>query len=266
MTPAIAIQDVLVPHREVVRDIDACRSIGIEPIRFGLIPFSDVISTDDAADLERPCVPFGSTKIIKLWMQGKTPSWWRVFYDDAKFDWNTWAKAIGKYALNDPTMGRVCTLEAVQDLKWKDRIFVKPTTDLKAFAGMVVNPGETIRGRLAQATQDSSLSDQQPIIWAPWQGIEREYRCFMRERTMIDASRYKTGERADHKPVTDDERWRLRTFTNEVAQRFSPALFYAMDVAIMASGEMKVVEYNCVNCSGRYETDRAKLFKAVLGP
>lgn len=266
MSLTIAIQDVLVPHREIVRDIDACRAVGIEPIRFGLIPFSDVISVDHAVDLHRPCVPFGSTKLIKLWLQAMTPKWWRVFYSPQHFDWIVWSKAIDKYALNDPTMGRACTLEAIQDLRWKEPIFVKPTADLKAFAGMVVNPGETIRERLAQATQDSSLSDHEPIIWAPWQEIDCEFRCFMGERTLIEASRYKTGDRADHKPVTDDERWRLRTFCNEVAQLFAPALFYAMDVAIMANGQMKVVEYNCINCSGRYEIDRSKLFKAVLGP
>lgn len=264
MNPTIAIQDVLIPHREVVRDIDACREAGIEPIRFGLIPFSDIISTDDNADLKRPAVPFGSTKLIKLWLQDKTPPWWRVFYHPGNFDWCIWAKAIGKNALNGPTMGRVCTLEAVQDLEWKERIFVKPTTDLKAFAGMVLSPGETIRGRLAQSTQDSSLSDQQPIIWAPWQEILCEYRCFMHKGELIDASRYKTGERADHKPVDDIERNHLRVVAKELAECFIPARFYAVDLAFMPSGHHKVVEYNCLNCSGRYAVDRGKLLRAVL--
>lgn len=91
----VAVQDVLVPHREVVRDIDACRAIGIEPIRFGLIPFTDIISADDPADLEKPAVPFGSVKIIRLWMEGKTPKGWRIYYDATAFDWRHWARLIG---------------------------------------------------------------------------------------------------------------------------------------------------------------------------
>ncbi len=99
----IAIQDVLVPHREIVRDIEACRSIGIEPVRFGLIPFTDIISADDPADLEKPAVPFGSVKIIRLWMQGNTPKGWRIFYDAERFDQRYWGAKIGKLALNDAT-------------------------------------------------------------------------------------------------------------------------------------------------------------------
>ena len=239
--------------------------MGFEPVRFGLIPFSDVISADDPDELLRPAVPFGSTKLIRLWLEDKTPLHWRVFYDTAKFDWRTWAPAIGEFALNDTTMGRVTELGAIKDLKWKQPVFVKPTSDLKAFAGMVVEIGETVAERLAMATQDSSLSDEQPVLWAPHQEIICEYRCYMRGRTMIEASRYRTGLRADHKAVDEIERSHLRIVANEIAERFTPAIFYAMDLAFMPTGSVKVVEYNCINCSGRYEIDRAKLFKAVLG-
>ena len=97
----IAIQDVLVPHREIMRDIEACRSMGIEPVRFGLIPFTDTISTDNPDDLLQPAVPCGSVKLIRLWLDGKAPAGWRVFYDEDNFDQRTWGPKLGKLALND---------------------------------------------------------------------------------------------------------------------------------------------------------------------
>lgn len=69
MTATIAIQDVLVPHAEVVKDLAACAAVGIRPIQFGLIPFSDEVTFNECDD--RPAVPFGSTKIIRLWLDGK---------------------------------------------------------------------------------------------------------------------------------------------------------------------------------------------------
>lgn len=257
----IALQDVLIPHGELVRDMEACRSASITPIRFGLIPFSDEITSDD--DIHQNAVPFGSTKLIKLWRESKTPKGWRVFYDERRFDQRMWMEAISFAALNRPGMARVTELGAIKDVAWKEAVFVKPTNDLKAFAGMVVEAGETISERLAQGTQDSSLSDTQSVIWAPRQDITCEFRCWMHDDYLIDASRYRTGPKADPRVVSADERAMLRDVTAYLAKVFMPAMFYVVDIAVLPNGKRRVVEYNCINCSGRYESDRAKLFKAI---
>lgn len=258
----VAIQDVLIPHRELLRDLDACKEAGIVPIKFGLIPFSDEITSDD--DLDQNAVPFGSVKLIRLWQQRKTPKGWRVYYDERKFDQRTWMHAVPYAALNNPSMARLATLGAIKNDRWKTAVFVKPTDDLKAFAGMVVEPGETIAERLAQTTQDSRLVDDQPVIWAPRQDIECEFRCWMHDDHLIEASRYRTGLRADHKAVTPEERAILQAVTSEIAEDFAPAMFYVVDIAFMPNGERRVVEYNCINCSGRYEADRGKIFNAII--
>ena len=260
--PVIALQDVLIPHSELVRDLKACADAGINPVTFGLIPFSDEITSD--CDIHVNAVPFGSVKLVRLWQQRKTPKAWRVFYDEERFDQRTWAKAIGDTALNGPLKMRETVLGAVKDTKWSEPVFVKPANDLKAFAGMVVNTGETIAQRLAEGTQDSSLQDDQPIIWAPRQEIECEFRCWMHDDYMIEASRYKTGQKADHRPVSEDERLMLANKTAQIASWFTPHMFYVVDIAVMLNGDKRVVEYNCFNCSGRYAADRAKIFKAVL--
>lgn len=260
MEPTIAIQDVLVPHREVVRDLEACSRADIKPITFGLIPFSDEITGD--FDRTVPAIPFGSTKLIKLWMQGKTPKGWCVFYNEENFDQRYWAPLIGDLALNP--YFEMARLGNVKEHTWPTAMFVKPTNDLKAFAGMVVEVGESIAERLAALTTDINLTDEQSIIVTPAVEIECEFRCFMQGPYLIEASRYKTGTRATHVVVTEDECEGLKTFTTRLAARFMPAKFYVVDVALMPNGSMRVVEYNCVNCSGRYEIDRAALFKRML--
>lgn len=180
---------------------------------------------------------------------------WEIPYDVPN------CRLIGNWALNDTTLGRVTTLGAIKDARWKQSVFVKPTNDLKAFAGMVIEAGETIAERLAQATQDSSLSDEQPVLWAPRQDIECEFRCYMHKTDLIASCRYRTGLKADHKLTTPEEHERLRDFVSWV---YAPARFYAVDVAMMPDGTLRVVEYNCINCSGRYEIDRGKLFTAMM--
>ncbi len=130
---------------------------------------------------------------------------------------------------------------------------------------MVVEAGQTIRERLAQMTQDSSLSDQQPILWAPIRRIEREFRCWMRGDELLQASQYKTGARADHRPVDGYDIYSVEAAAKDCAAHFTPAAFYCVDLGEVAPHDFRVVEYNCINCSGRYEIDRGNLFRAMLG-
>jgi len=263
MTLTVAIQDVLVPHTEVVKDLEACARIDMQPVCFGLIPFSDEITCETEGGLDKPAIPFGSTKLIKLWLQKKAPKNWHIFYDPQTFDQSVYGPLLDDLALNaDPD---VKLLGEVKHLKQHvTPLFVKPASDLKAFAGMVIEPGQSIAERLAETTQDCSLSDSEQIIIAPTQIILEEFRCYMRGPRMMGASRYKTGNRPTCAPVTNDEHEELWMFAYVVAKKWVPAAFYALDVARTPTG-FKVVEFNCINCSGRYAADRGRLFKETCG-
>jgi hypothetical protein len=257
MTATLALQDVLIPHSEFLRDMEACERVGLNPIRFGLIPFTDDITGD--IDAPGPIVPFGSTKIIRMAMQGKLPPSWHVFYDEFAFTQPEWAAVIGEAALNyDAVWTR---LSQVKSADFTHQTFVKPATDLKAFAGMIVYPGETIEGRLSQTQTDHTLSEHEIVCLAPIKKILSEYRCWVIGEKVVGASRYRDNGRAETSPVEGETLVALSNFIEGL--RFSPSRAYVVDVADTPDGP-KVVEYNCINCSGRYAVDRGALFIAIL--
>jgi len=135
MALTVAIQDVLVPHAEIARDLDACSKSGINPVRFGLIPFTDDITCDDPEDLDRDAIPFGSVKIIRLWQQNKVPKSWHIFYDARTFDQTIYGPVLG-FSLGLNYDHDTQLLGTVKHKTWKSPVFVKPANDLKAFAGM----------------------------------------------------------------------------------------------------------------------------------
>lgn len=262
MTATIAIQDVLVPHVEVVKDLAACAAVGIKPIQFGLIPFSDEVTLNEPDD--RPAIPFGSTKLVRLWLDGKLPKGWTIFYDEQAFDQRHWGTIISDLALNSGA--RPSCYGAMKDRQAPTRSFVKPATDLKQFAGLLLEEGETLAARLSLQTTDMHLTDDTPVIVAPFQEIVTEFRCFVRasdvgNAEIIEIGRYKTLGRSDQSKPNEQEFDKIRAVVS--ATRYDPAPFYVVDVAILQDGSAKIVEYNCINCSGRYGIDRGKLFQAL---
>jgi len=260
----VAIQDVLVPHAEVLKDLSACKDAGISPICFGLIPFTNDVSVADEADLAREAVPFGSTKLIRMHLEGKLPKGWKVFYDEHAFDQRHWGTLLGSLALNGDATHHL--YGNIKDWRCGGRTFIKPANDLKAFAGLIVEEGETLAERIAQQTTDMHLTGETPVILAEIQEINSEFRCFVNGddhwSTILGMSCYREDGKPNARTPTDSERIRLMDAI--VDTKYAPAPYYVVDFAFMADGSTKVVEYNCINCSGRYAIDRGKLFKAMM--
>lgn len=251
---AIAIQDVLVPASEIDADFAAAKSGRIDHFGFGLIAFSNEVTGD--FDRNGAAVPFGATKLIRMWRDGHLPPHWRIWYDEGGFDQANWSHKLGDLALN--ASATVTTLGAIATATWSEPMFIKPTRDLKAFAGQLLAPGESIAERLATLTTDSSLTPGEPVLMAPNVEVEREYRCWVIGGLLCATSLYADHGRRSVAPTTLDEHNWLAGVHDAIRRRHAPAPCYVVDIA--SNGGGRVVEFNCFNCAGRYAADRRFLF------
>ena len=237
--------------------------IGVkDPIYYGMIPFSDEITGIENCAKYSAIVPFGAVKLIRLWQRGLVPPNFKVFYDEQRFDQLQYATALDWLLLNGEASYH--TLGSVKDIPVKEEIFIKPTRDLKAFAGIIVEAGRTPGEEIFSRPQDSSLTDDEIVLIAPFRRISREYRNFVVGGKLIDSSIYKIGSKITYEVPSNEERKMLQSFFEVVASKYSPIDTYVVDFAMLENGEMTVIEYNCFNCAGMYSVDRRKVFKAVI--
>ena len=257
----IAIQVTNMREEEFLADKQALETLGITPIYFGLIPFSDEIIGAEAFDNFETVIAFGSTKLIRLWQRGLTPKSATVFYDEIRFDQRIHAEVLGEHLLNHQAL--YSTLGTERHTLMCKPMFVKPSNDLKAFPGMLVERGQTISQALSQSTQDCSLSNEEPILVAPIRQIDREYRSFIVNGKVIDTCVYKRDGRIAWSPATLVEKSSIKAFADGMSALYTPYHSYVMDTARLVDGELTVIEYNCLNCSGKYACNRVAIFDAV---
>src|SRR5574343_578049 len=86
LVKTIAIQLNHTREAELLEYKYALEEIGVEPIYYGLIPFShDVTGAEDFSKYEA-VIPFGTIKLLMLWQGGFLPPNVKIIYDEAKFD------------------------------------------------------------------------------------------------------------------------------------------------------------------------------------
>jgi len=258
----IAIQLNYTKEGELLEHRAALKSLGIEPIYYGLIPFSTEVTAAEEFEQYDKVIPFGSIKLIKLWLSGHFPLNVKIFYDVERFDQRYYGPKLGKLLLNYDA--KYSTLGKVGDITVSTPMFIKPTSDLKAFAGLIVEREQTPREAIYSVQVDSSLTDNESILIAPLKDIEKEYRCFVVDDALVSASGYKVGSKVQYAATTPDETEQLQVFLHQVQRKYTPAQAYVVDFALLANGEMKVIEYNCIHCAGMCAVDRKLVFKALM--
>ena len=242
------------------------REIGIEPIYFGIIPFTtEMTGTEDFANYDK-VIMHGSVKVIDLWQKGFLPKEAVIWYNEEAFDQLSYSNVIPKDLLlnGQASFGKFGNLK---DFPMRDYVFVKPSKDLKAFAGLVVPQGKTIYEEVFSHQLSSSFSensDDEVIMISPLRKIEKEYRNFVVNGKIVDSSIYKIGSKITYEVPTDFERQQLNEFLEVLKDYYEPHSAYVADFAKLEDGSLVLIEYNCINCAGMYAVDRRKVFNALI--
>jgi hypothetical protein len=261
----VAVQDSYIPENYTSRLLEACKSLGIGCECFGLISYTDggfKLTGDITEDRDSLIIPFGSVKLIKLWLEKKLPDNWLIFYDRQGFDASyfnyiqlpTTGKFLKDHLVNGGAFFEdfpVCAdyRNIQQDL------FCKPASDLKLFHAHIIPAGKSLRETLEEQNTNSSIySRKEKILFAGVGNIIEEYRCFVVGNS-VATSQYKYNgewlEKATSVPA-------MMMFFN-LLHLYDPTLSgnpYVVDIARVMTdkgSEWRILEYNAFQCSGIYE-------------
>jgi hypothetical protein len=141
------------------------------------------------------------------------------------------------------------------------KLFIRPNDDLKRFTGGVMDYEEMLDMH-ANSTEDENepVNLNTKIVVAGVKNIDREYRLFMIDSYIFDNT-VVTG--SQYAPIVSsfipEE---VKLFALNTSKWWAPGDIYAMDIAVCGD-EMKVIECNCFNGSGFYDSDADLLIRSV---
>lgn len=269
--PVFALQVTNRDDADLHKTVEALDKLGLEWINFGVIPFTDEITNLDAFPKDRTVVPLAGTKVISMYLRKKLPPNWRIVYDMSKFDQcYTRLSPMHLLMLNRNTFVRAFV--NIKDLPAAVDTFVKPTNDLKVFAGTVIPAGTTLAQHLLTINHQP-IADYDQMLVGPAIQTSAEYRLFMSGYQLLDASEYKRDGRVAHKVVDKETMFKLRFYINQMrdylaAHNFRPVMphIYCMDL-VESDGRhelpYEIIEFNCFHASGMYTVNRAHVLAEV---
>jgi len=179
------------------------------------------------------------------------------FYDDdKKFD-QFYYSNLGLPLLNDKPI--FISLIGQEELTFDTEKFIKPSKDLKAFTGGLIQPHQTIKDFVEKGRYQAGWNEEIALI-SEVKEIEAEYRFFVLDDKVITGSRYILNKEVIPSPIVPKD---VLDVADEYAKLYKPHDLFTMDIAVMKNGEYKIVEYNAFNGSGHYECDLVKLFSVL---
>lgn len=224
-----------------------------------VLPFSHEIRADEPLE-GKDYIPYGSTLFVSL---SHELNWKGCYFDLDKFNYSAFVKNR-----NDMLNGNIITIkEAIEYLKTQqsDKMwFTRPSKDLKQFTGLVNPSHECVEYFTnALAADTSSIAQLKPdtdIVLCEPRNIDAEYRWFVVNRKVVSGSMYRNSGFMLRQRVSDQK---MIEEAQSFADKWLPHDNCVMDLALLDTGEVKVIEFNCLNGSGFYDNDEKAIFKAL---
>lgn len=225
-------------------------------VDYEVIKFRPFVEDVECNTLRKDIWCWGSVNMARAakkygWMPGS-------MYND-NHDFEVYSKYYGIHMLNHDSIVMKVTDPLPTNLK---AFFARPTKDTKAFSGQLFMDyawNDWVKDMI-----DSEVSKifnaETKVLVAPLKTTQQEVRCWIVEGKVITASRYSIGGKVVLKNY-DDETF-YTDFAQEMADIYCPAEAFVMDVCL-SDDELKIVEINCINCSGFYHMNVDKLMKAI---
>jgi hypothetical protein len=220
----------------LVSAIDKC---GDTRIAVGVIPFTNTIVGMDNLDKNQDIIFYGSTRLVEIAENlSFKPG---VFFNKEWFNPKNW---IGKRSdlLNEEQ--KYISAEELRKDWISEAVFIK-SIDPKILTGMVLEPED----KSWWISEYEHLDKNDRLVLSPIQKIKQEWRFFIVNNKVITGSQYKhDGVLRIREPISED----IWEQAYKMAGDWLPSKNIVMDIALMEDEKFKVVEFNCLNCSGFY--------------
>lgn len=224
----------------------------IRPFEYRVIDLQSNPEYDRKTTSKR-VIPVGTTSLLKSLQWGLVdPELFTVFYNER---FNT----VTEDHLN--CEAQYAALDVAQEWSYGVPMFIRPEGDTKEFDGQILPAGRSIGEHLKTILNTATSSTM--ICVSRVQQIEEEWRLFFVGGRFVTGSQYKSRgtlftKRVEQISDIPAHRWVLAALS-----RCRPAPTMAVDVCRTVKGELKIVEYSCINCAGWYDSDISKLFSAL---
>ncbi len=233
--------------------IDALTKMGLDWSFFDLKYFVDEIEVNPPTD---NVFVFGAVKASLL---AKNRGWKPGSFYNENHDFLSYSEHYRENLLNwHSTIQRVS--DPIPPHIGED-FFLRPTGDTKYFKGGIYNRKEwedALEIAISNSPNPKEVSSSMMVLSEP-KVIYAEYRFFIVKGQVITGSMYKRGGRLFFERCTESS---VINYVNKMVEIYSPADAYVMDVCDTQDG-FKIVEINCINCSGFYDIDIFTLLSSL---
>ena len=138
--------------------------------------------------------------------------------------------------------------------------FVRPNEDTKAMTGSVMSFRDIKKMVDSVINDNPYITQNTELVLCSPKKITKEWRNIIIRDKVISSCRYRVNGELD---IDDEDApFGMIDFTERLCNIFTPHDVFVMDVC-ECKGEYFVIECNCFNGSGIYNTDYSKIINAV---
>jgi hypothetical protein len=179
-----------------------------------------------------------------------------LFYDVQNFDQANYSK------LNLPLLNQSAIYIPIKEnlnTSFEKDKFVKPSRDLKAFDAGILKANQTIDDFISAKSRQRFYMEEILVVSDVLE-MRDEYRFFVVGDKVVTGSAYRKDG-----IVGVDEKVPKTVFdmAKKYALLYKPSSIFTMDLARLNDDSIKIIEYNCFNCSGVYLCDLVKTYTEI---
>lgn len=178
------------------------------------------------------------------------------FYND-NHDFKVYGEKFREHLLNSDFQILSSTDEVPQE--FGNFFFARPSKDTKVFSGQPFS--RSAWEEYIQKDDTGILIKQETeILVASLKEVQQEIRCWIVKGKLVTMSQYKIGRRVVYQ--NQDNNIDASLFVRDMLKIYQPADAFVLDICLH-NDEYKIVEINCINCSGFYDMDMSKLLQSL---
>ncbi len=180
----------------------------------------------------------------------KRKHYYPVAYSNPNFSVVEWQHQLGDELFNfDSFTDELGKMKPMYDV-----FFVRPVEDNKLIAGTIFTKQEFIdwKNRVLAIDDYCTVTKKTLFCQSKLQDIENEYRFFIADNQVVTASKYVSSGSVIY---STDVPVAVYEYVSSIMDIWHPEIAYCMDIAELADGTLKVIEYNCINTCGLYAAD-----------
>lgn len=204
---------------------------------------------------------YGEVKFAHI---AKDKNWYPGSLFNDNHDFEVYSKYYKEHLLNYPYKMQKLDEPIPDDVSIL--FFARPCRDTKLFTGGVFmrdSWNEMVDGIRGSEFHLIANVLEEKVMFSDLKEIAYETRCWVVDGKVITMSEYRRGRHTIYQNVDDN------TYLKEQVQKlvdiYQPAEAFVMDVCetVDKPGEVKIVEINCINCSGFYLGDMQRVINAL---